>query len=105
MEDIASGDGDLDVEDVLFGFGGGCKDTHSLKEIADFLREEGKACTGVDIGDLRGHFAGCDVGAEASASIVIRVNHYRLDTVPRSVRFWRGDTRRVQNSRLRTWKP
>jgi len=80
MEDIASGDGNLDVEDVLFGFGRRGKDGHSLEKGADFLREEGETCTGVDVRDFGGHFAGCDIGAETTASVVLRVNCHRLNT-------------------------
>ena len=49
MEDIASGDGDFDVEDVLVCVGGRGKDGHSLEEGADFLWEEGETCAGVDV--------------------------------------------------------
>jgi len=55
VEDIASGDGDFDVEKVFVCGGGSCKDTHTLKKIGEIVGEKVETGTSVEIGYFCGH--------------------------------------------------
>jgi hypothetical protein len=80
VEDIASGDGDGNVEEIFMGFGRVGKDTHFLEEGGEFRGEEGEARTGVEVGDFGGHGSGGDVWTETTTAIVIRVDLNGFDT-------------------------
>jgi hypothetical protein len=74
VEDVASGDGDGDVEEIGVLFGGVGKDTHFVEEGGEFGGGEGETGAGVEVGDFGGHFTGFDGWTETGAAIMFRVD-------------------------------
>jgi hypothetical protein len=74
VEDVASGDGDGDVEEIGILCGGVGKDTHFVEEGGEVGGREGETGAGVEVRDFGGHFTGFNGWTETGAAIVFRVD-------------------------------
>ena len=80
MEDVTSGYGDGDVEEIGVCFCRIGKDVHFVEEGGELGGGEGEASTGVEVGDFSGHFTRFYVWTETRAAVVFRVDLNRFNT-------------------------